>query len=387
MSIYFASANSNRIDALAGVRAIAISLVLFRHGIEAIVAKFDIDETSALVTFISNGWSGVDLFFVLSGFLIGYHLLLKWPENKADFKPFLKSYAKKRSLRILPVYCAGIALAILIPDWIYSHPSTDITYDLVVHGLFLQDYHNANFIVSLWSLATEVKFYIIAPFLLLLIRDKSSRYFLVGLVTVIAVILYSQISTLLQTDWTLTYGHFFWIFRAPFHYAVGGLLIGLCIALIFVRGEAPSWVKNSGNTISFTSIILLMIGLSIQPYMVEGSQWIVGLCFIPIVTLLFSGLLIGAIYSSGLLNAIYCSKLSHFLSAISYPLYVVHMLVIPLSLEMASSIFEFLSYYLLSSIALGLLLHHLIEKPFLKVKDSMKPAIAKVANQLEGKTS
>jgi len=159
------------------------------------------------------------------------------------------------------------------------------------------------------------------------------------------------------------------------------LLIGLCIALIFVRGEAPSWVKNSGNTISFTSIILLMIGLSIQPYMVEGTQWIVGLCFIPIVTLLFSGLLIGAIYSSGRLNAIYCSRLSHFLSAISYPLYVVHMLVIPLSLEMASSIFEFLSYYLLSSIALGLLLHHLIEKPFLKVKDSMKPSRKKIPSK------
>lgn len=363
------SAQSSRINALAGVRALAIMLVLFRHGIEAIASKFEIDESSRIVNFLSNGWSGVDLFFALSGFLIGYHLLLRWPEDQADFKPFLKSYAKKRSLRILPVYCAGIALAIFLPDWIYQFPSTDITYDLLIHSMFLQDYMNANFIVSLWSLATEVKFYVIAPFILLFFKDKASGYFLVTVVVLMAIILYSQITTLLQADWTMMYGHFFWILRAPFHYAVGGLLLGLGIALLYVRQGFPTWIVNHGNKLSFAAIFLLIAVLSYEPYMVDGAHWIRVLGVLPVVSVLFCSLLVGAIYSKGILNAIYYSGLSHFLSGISYPLYVVHMLVIPLVLEWAASIAEFLVLYFVSSMVLAYLMHRLIERPFLRVKD------------------
>lgn len=364
-----ASVQSTRIAALAGVRAIAILLVLFRHGIEAIAGKFEVDESSRLVTFLSNGWSGVDLFFALSGFLIGYHLLLRWPDNKADFNAFLKHYAKKRSLRILPVYSAGIALAVFLPGWIYKLPSTDITYDLLIHSVFLQDYMNANFIVSLWSLATEVKFYVIAPFVLLCFKDRASRYFFITVFVLMALILYSQTTTLLQADWTMMYGHFFWILRAPFHYAVGGLLLGLGIALLYVREGFPAWIVNNGNKLSFAAISLLLIVLSYEPYMIDGAPWIAVLGVLPVVSLLFCTLLVGAIYSKGLLNSIYCSKLSRFLSGISYPLYVVHMLVIPLSLEWASSIVEFLIFYFVSSITLGYLMHRLIERPFLKMKD------------------
>ena len=363
--------SSPRIGALAGVRAIAIILVLFRHGIDALETKFDIDQTSTLVVFLSNGWSGVDLFFVLSGFLIGYHLLLRWPANSADLSKFLKVYAKKRALRILPVYFAGIALAVALPSHVFSLASTDISYDLVVHGLFLQDYLYSNFIVSLWSLATEVKFYMIAPFLLLIFRKSRVSYLVSAVVLTIGVIIYSQVNTLLNTEWLTSYSDFFWVLRAPFHFAVGGLLLGLCVARLYLNDSIPGWVKNHGNRLSYSVIFLLIAGLSYTPMMTDGAQWIVSIVAIPVISLLFCALLIGAIYSKGRLNSLYGSKLSRFISKISYPLYVVHMLVIPLSIEWASSIIEFSVIYLTLSITLGYLMHLLIERPFLTFKESL----------------
>jgi peptidoglycan/LPS O-acetylase OafA/YrhL len=90
------------------VRSVAIGLVLVRHGERVLIGN---EQTGLgwFETFCINGWVGVDLFFVLSGFLIARHLLdsgLGSPEFG-----FVR-YIVLRALRIVPAYVAMIALIV-----------------------------------------------------------------------------------------------------------------------------------------------------------------------------------------------------------------------------------------------------------------------------------
>src|SRR5690606_23792616 len=105
-----------------------------------------------------NGWVGVDLFFVLSGFLIGFHLLTHWPDNGVLLQFFAKFWLK-RILRTFPLYYATIVIVLLniIPG--YEFLSDDIWSEVYIHLVFMQDYLGTNILPTLWSLATEEKFY------------------------------------------------------------------------------------------------------------------------------------------------------------------------------------------------------------------------------------
>lgn len=96
---------------LDGLRAIAIILVLLRHGVGSLQhnypSYFSESGNSFLGAVLLNGWVGVDLFFVLSGFLIGFHLLTHWPNNGGMLRFFTKFWLK-RILRTFPLYYATI---------------------------------------------------------------------------------------------------------------------------------------------------------------------------------------------------------------------------------------------------------------------------------------
>lgn len=118
---------------------------------------------------------GVNLFFVLSGYLITKILLInkeKVKQNKTSYKQVIKSFYVRRSLRIFPIYY----LTILFLTIINFQNTTDVWLWLVTY--------TSNFYVSndlnpyigsfnhLWSLAVEEQFYLIWPFLILLIPIK-----------------------------------------------------------------------------------------------------------------------------------------------------------------------------------------------------------------------
>src|SRR3954469_13506153 len=89
------------------VRAIAIALVLARHGYRAIAAPSD--PVAPWQAFLLNGWVGVDLFFVLSGYLISQHLLRHGlGTQRFEFGRYLAV----RALRIVPAYLAVMGLVV-----------------------------------------------------------------------------------------------------------------------------------------------------------------------------------------------------------------------------------------------------------------------------------
>jgi peptidoglycan/LPS O-acetylase OafA/YrhL len=163
-------AERGRIKSLDGIRGIAVILVLAVHFENLAVAP----QTSSLFRWagyvMSWGWCGVDLFFVLSGFLITGILL----DTKNIEKRFQAFYSR-RVRRIFPLYYAVVLLCLAVSAFLRYSPS-GTTYGPSPIGwatylLYLQnwwepfaDLHHMRFLGPFWSLAIEEQFYLIWPF-------------------------------------------------------------------------------------------------------------------------------------------------------------------------------------------------------------------------------
>jgi peptidoglycan/LPS O-acetylase OafA/YrhL len=110
------------------------------------------------------GWIGVDLFFVLSGYLIGRQLL----SPLARHQPIrLGRFFARRALRILPAYLVVLAIYFLLPAWReYPEMFPLWKFLLSVQNIGLR---GGTAFSHAWSLAVEDQFYLILPFILLLI--------------------------------------------------------------------------------------------------------------------------------------------------------------------------------------------------------------------------
>ena len=96
----------DRLHGLDTLRAIAIVVVILFHAYTF--------GPAALHPIASFGWMGVDLFFVLSGYLIGTQLLRPYTRGQ---RPSLISFYWRRSIRVLPAYWVVLALYFLWPAW------------------------------------------------------------------------------------------------------------------------------------------------------------------------------------------------------------------------------------------------------------------------------
>ena len=161
-----------RVRALDGVRGLAILLVMIHHF--TLIPHGPLAD-DALHAVSRLGWTGVDLFFVLSGYLITSILI----EYKGDGKYFSAFYAR-RVLRILPLYYVVLLLVLVILPpfvdvgrvhgssiWYWLHASN------IRFALFGFNHRNLNIA---WSLAIEEQFYLFWPLVVHLVpREKMAR--------------------------------------------------------------------------------------------------------------------------------------------------------------------------------------------------------------------
>src|SRR5277367_5401594 len=105
--------SSRHIGSLDGVRGIAILIVMLHHFL--IVIPGGTPARNILKSSLNPGWSGVDLFFVLSGFLITGILL----DTKAAVNYFQSFYAR-RVLRIFPLYYAVLGVIVVVANVLYQ---------------------------------------------------------------------------------------------------------------------------------------------------------------------------------------------------------------------------------------------------------------------------
>jgi peptidoglycan/LPS O-acetylase OafA/YrhL len=171
-----------RLPELDGLRGTAILMVFLLHYVGN--SQNNIGQLGTplyrFAQIFRLGWSGVDLFFVLSGFLIGGILL-----DAHDSSSYFRTFYIRRAHRILPVYYAWITIFAAVgyvgAKWIEpQNPAAfAISVPMAVYYLFLQNLifapmsHFSHYGISVaWSLAVEEQFYLVAPWL---IRRASRR--------------------------------------------------------------------------------------------------------------------------------------------------------------------------------------------------------------------
>jgi len=167
-----------------GVRAIAVGWVLILHIVffhfgafpDRILEIFSSPSTQ----WIRQGVLGVDLFFVISGYLIGTILLKEYRKtNRINLRLF---YAR-RFLRLTPVYVVVMCMGIY---FLRNVPKSAILVDIAPSGnvehawtnlLYINNFVTVHkqYMVWCWSLAIEEQFYLIAPVFLLLVVGRSRR--------------------------------------------------------------------------------------------------------------------------------------------------------------------------------------------------------------------
>jgi peptidoglycan/LPS O-acetylase OafA/YrhL len=171
---------------LDGVRGLAILAVLLYHGVLYAGSRSNhaVDET--LRQIVSFGWSGVDLFFVLSGFLITGILL-----DSRNSPNYYRSFYMRRVLRIFPLYFAFLAGFIFVLPVIGRWDSmvAVVRENQVWYWTYLVNWRIGTEgwteffeLGHFWSLAVEEQFYLVWPFVVMSFRPATLARICIGLV-------------------------------------------------------------------------------------------------------------------------------------------------------------------------------------------------------------
>jgi peptidoglycan/LPS O-acetylase OafA/YrhL len=169
---------------LDGVRGLAILLVLVWHYV------IDQSRGSLVARAGALTWSGVDLFFVLSGFLLGSILI-----RHRGGERFYAAFYARRACRILPLYAVLLVLYVLADAWLkdpanqghawlFGRPMPFWTYATLTQNVAMSvaDTSGAHFLGITWSLAVEEQFYLILPLIIAFAPPRLLPWLLAALI-------------------------------------------------------------------------------------------------------------------------------------------------------------------------------------------------------------
>jgi len=244
-----------RSQALDAARGIAIILVLIWHYLprDGATPGFILSSTRLF-------WSGVDLFFVLSGFLIGGILL-----QNARSRNYFSAFYVRRAARILPLYllvfCAFAVLIHLGPEFLAKSYKRHLP--LWSYLTFTQNFLyaarqglNDPLVDVTWSLAIEEQFYI---FLSLLIRILNRKKLLI---VTIALIILAPILRFYAPNFLIGY-------LLPFHRA-DSLMLGVLLALVWQWDGGKEFLYKHVRLFRWSFVLLFLVAA----YLTYREAWI-----------------------------------------------------------------------------------------------------------------
>jgi peptidoglycan/LPS O-acetylase OafA/YrhL len=358
----------HRMPELDGLRAWAIAVVVFGH----------LD-----IAFFVGGGLGVDLFFVLSGFLIT-HLLLREHDRRGTID--LLAFYRRRAWRLLPALVVMLLLVDLATS--IQNPEGGLLRANLIGSLWALGFV-ANWpqewigsYIHLWSLGIEEQYYILwAPLVILLVprlnRDKGA-IFLVGLAALdilLRNLLYKAGAIGPTTLNNATYFHAY------------GLLIGSGLAMALTRNGRiilPAWSRWLG-WLSLPAMILLTIKVTVSfAAYPDFSMWVTYTLAIAACGVLVGGVVVGG----GPWTAALRWAPVVWLGRVSYSLYLWHLPVyvaLDYSAWVQANMFWAGCIKLALSVALAAASFHFVEQPLLRrfahkdstaVKGELQPATA-----------
>ena len=358
-----------RAPGLDTLRASAIVAVMSFHMIAVL------PENWTVVT--QFGWMGVDLFFVLSGYLIGSQLLLPYANGE---RPSILQFYRRRFFRILPAYLVVVTLYACWPAWREARGFGPVWKFLTFTENFLFDPHNRSF-SHVWSLCVEEHFYLVLPLLVAAMMLKPSARRTVVLIGGLmgGGIAFRGVAMMHHWD-------FYKFIYYPTHMRLDGLLVGVSLALVKVfRPEWWATGKRRGHAAFFSGLAL--VAAVMWAFRDEGMgretgwpEW--GMIFgLPVLAI---GL--GLIVASSLSENGWLSRWrlpgAQAIATLAYGLYMTHKAIVHLDrlylpTLTANQDFRAVAIYVVSCVAAAALLHFAVERPFLRLRDWLENRPAK----------
>jgi peptidoglycan/LPS O-acetylase OafA/YrhL len=352
--------------ALDGLRGIAILLVVFYHNF-------------GFINYFFFGWLGVDLFFVLSGFLITNILL-----NTVHNTNYLRNFFTRRILRIFPLYYAVLIICFfLIPA--FGRSPIDLSFYTrnqlwfwfyLQNWLFIFKMPPENFLVHFWSLAVEEQFYLLWPFVILLVKGPKRLFLLVFGVLVLVLIV--RLGLWLYHIEELSYFSLYTFTR------IDGLCIGCMIALL--QRISKNFLEKYT-----TVVVLVLAGINFIFYFINRSYQF-SFPYLAIVGYTTFAIIFGfSVYEATtgknkIIDTFFRIRLLTFFGKISYGLYIFHW---PVYLLLSDPVRTFLNnvyrmnpgtlQFISSVVATGIaiLISFLSYRYFEKYFLDLKPTLAK----------
>lgn len=332
------------------------------------------------------GWMGVDLFFVLSGYLIASQFLRPYRFGE---RPSLSAFYRNRVYRILPAFFAVLILYLTVPLWRES-PSLPPLWEILTftQNLFVDRSRYSAF-SHVWSLCVEEHFYLFFPLIVLAsMRKRSMRI-------TVAILLSLVVSGILIRTYFL-----FSLLRplaasgGPFHYAfieriyyptyshLDGLLAGVTLALIRTLQPVQwSGIARRGNQLFLGGVCFVALAVYLTKDFwdsVTGVSVVGDIFGFPVLSLGLGLIVASAVSTNGWLRI----KIpgARLIATLSYSLYLVHKELIHLVDRWFPSIsqgamFSWLAAYAALALGASAILYLCVERPFLLLRDRhRKPA-------------
>jgi len=353
----------SQVPALDALRSAAILLVVGGHYIAPDGAMPD-SPIGQFVLF-QYGWVGVDLFFILSGLLIGRQL---WRELFATGTVQVRRFILRRGYRIWPLYFFFLIIPAVVtmgrdaswPDWV-----------------FLSNYFTGA-LPGGWSLSTEEQFYISIPLLMVALRRhvKGSGWFLVLIGLIALELLGRSLAVAEYASQGLSRAEIGRATRYSFHLHFSGLIIGLMIALL--SQVRPEWFKRKEGRFSWSGfavfacaalVAVVIHGLADQvfPYLA--------------LALIFGGLTLWVLWDASFVTRPLNSHAFYVVSRLAYGMYLNHIFIVILARlvvvpALVSSLgntppafFIGLLFTVATSVLVATATFVLVEHPFLQMRE------------------
>jgi len=359
----------NKLFGLDHLRALAIILVFFFH-----YQILSLGNPQWLPPLAKFGWTGVDLFFVLSGFLISSQLFSEIKKGKGiSFVNFFR----KRFFRIIPAFIVVLLIYFwfpafhekesLPPIWRFLTFTQNFGLNIKDHGTFSH----------FWSLCVEEHFYFLLPITLILLQRTNSlkkSYWIIIVLFLFGFIIrnYSWANFYLpkigdEDSWIYWYKYIYY----PTYNRLDGLLIGVSIAGIY-NFLPVFWHKISryGNQFILLSLLVLT-GAYFLCY--TENSYAASIFGFPVVALGYGFMVLGAISPTSFLYK-WNSKITTFIATLSYSIYLTHKGIIHIvqhlfvNLHIGANSSLMLLICMLFCILGALVLNITVEKPFMKLR-------------------